>query len=76
VTLLSDADHRVIDLYGLRNQASAARGTFLPHPTTYVIDANGTVRWKFTEKNFEVRPTNAMILAQLQKLWSPPPRAR
>jgi peroxiredoxin len=69
VTLLSDEQHRVIDLYGLRNEAAAARGRFLPHPTTYVIDRTGRVRWKFTEKNYAVRPTNEMILAELKKLW-------
>ncbi len=69
VILLSDAQHRVIDLYGLRNEAAAARGRFLPHPTTYVIDPSGKVRWKFTERNYAVRPTNEVILAQLEKLW-------
>jgi peroxiredoxin len=59
----------VIDLYGLRNEAAAARGRFLPHPTTYVIDRTGRVRWKFTEKNYAVRPTNDLILAELKKLW-------
>lgn len=69
VTLLSDAEHKVIDLYGLRNEEAAARGTFLPYPTTYVIDGTGKVRWKFTEKNQAVRPSNEMILAEVKKLW-------
>jgi hypothetical protein len=34
-----------------------------------VIDRTGRVRWKFTEKNYAVRPTNEMILAELKKLW-------
>lgn len=69
VTLLSDAQHRVIDQYGLRNETAAARGRFLPHPTTYVIDTTGRVRWKFTEKNYAVRPSDEVILQQLKKLW-------
>ncbi len=69
ITLLSDADHRVIDLYGLRNEVAAARGRFLPYPTTFVIDASGRVRWRFTEKNQAVRPPNSVILAELKKLW-------
>ena len=69
-TLLSDADHKIIDLYGLRNEtALAEEGAYLPHPTTYVIDVAGKVRWKFTEKNQAVRPTNEMILAELKKIW-------
>jgi len=68
VTLLSDADHAVIDRYGLLNVEAAARGRFLPHPTTYVLDRKGVVRWKFTEKDYKVRPTNEVILKELLKL--------
>ena len=68
VTLLSDADHAVIDRYGLLNEKGAARGRFLPHPTTYVIDKSQTIRWKFTEVDYKIRPTNEMILSELDKL--------
>ena len=69
ITLLSDAKLSIIGRYGLRNQEAAKQGMNLPYPTTYVLDKSGRVRWKFTEKNQAVRPTNAAILAQLQKLW-------
>ncbi len=68
VTLLSDADHKAIDRYGLLNVEAAKRGRFLPHPTTYVIDKTGKVRWKFTEVDYKIRPTNEMILRELEKL--------
>jgi peroxiredoxin len=68
ITLLSDADHAVIDRYGLLNEQSAARGRFIPHPTTYVLDKKGFVRWKFTEIDYKIRPSNEMILAELDKL--------
>ncbi len=68
ITLLSDADHATIDRYGLRNEPAAARGRFLPHPTTYVLDKEGIVRWKFTELDYKIRPSNAAILAELQRL--------
>ena len=68
VTLLADPDHRVIDQYGLRNEEAAQKGRFLPHPTTYVIDGGGVVRWKFTEVNYKIRPANEMILKELEKL--------
>lgn len=60
-TMLSDLGHRVIDRYGLLNPASKG----LPHPTTYVIDKQGVVRWKFTEVNYKIRPTNEMVVAAL-----------
>ncbi|MCP5111029.1 MAG: redoxin domain-containing protein [bacterium] len=68
ITLLADAEHKVIDRYGLLNENAAKRGRFLPHPTTYVLDKTGVVRWKFTEVDYKIRPTNEMILEQLNKL--------
>ena len=38
------------------------------HPTAYVIDKTQTIRWKFTEVDYKIRPTNEMILAELGKI--------
>lgn len=62
---LSDPGHRVIDRYGLLNEGDD-RG--IPHPTTFVIDTAGVVRWKFIEVNYKVRPTNEMILEARRRL--------
>ena len=62
--LLADSDHKVIDRYGLFNPD----GRGWPHPTTYVIDKQGVVRWKFTEVDYRIRPTNKQIIAELRKL--------
>lgn len=61
---LSDPGHRVIDRYGLLNPG----GQGWPHPTVFVIDRRGVVRWKFIEENYRVRPTNAMILEALDRV--------
>lgn len=61
-TFLSDPGHRVIDRYGLLNTDSD-RG--IPHPTTFVIDRRGVVRWKFIEVDYRIRPSNEMILEAL-----------
>ena len=68
ITLLSDAGHKVIDRYGLFNEKTAGRARQLPNPTTYVIDKTQSIRWKFTEVDFKIRPTNEMILAEIGKL--------
>jgi peroxiredoxin len=65
--LLSDADHHVIDRYGLLNEVSK-RGW--PHPATYVIDLEGKVRWKFVEVDYKKRPSNEDILSQVKKAGS------
>ena len=66
-TLLSDPGAAVINRYGLYNQDDP-RGRAIPHPTTYVIDMDGVVRWKMTEVNYRIRPENADIRAALQAL--------
>ena len=67
--LLSDPGAAVINRYGLFNQDDA-RGRAIPHPTTYVIDMEGVVRWKMTEVNYRIRPENDDILAALAELES------
>lgn len=66
-TLLSDPDAAVIRRYGLFN-VDDPRGRAIPHPTTYVIDRNGIVRWHMTEVNYKVRPENADILRALEMI--------
>jgi peroxiredoxin len=68
-TLLSDPDHTVIDRYGLLNQQDP-RDRPIPHPTVFVIDREGVVRWKFIEINYKIRPTNEQVaraLAEVQE---------
>ncbi len=70
-TFLSDPDAAVINRYGLYNQEGPS-GRAIPHPTTYVIDTEGVVRWKMTEVNYRIRPENADILAALMELEMTP----
>lgn len=63
--LLSDADHKVIDRYGLLNEQARRP---IPHPATYVIDRTGKVRWRFVEVDYKVRPSNEDVLAQVRKI--------
>lgn len=64
---LSDPGAGVINRYGLFNQDDP-RGRAIPHPTTYVIDREGVVRWKMTEVNYRIRPENADIVAALEEI--------
>jgi len=62
--LLSDPDHAVIARYGLLNQTDP-QDRPIPHPTTFVIDRDGVVRWKFIETDYRIRPSNEDILEAL-----------
>lgn len=63
-TFLSDPGHKVIDRYGLLNP----NGKGWPHPTTYIIDRQGKVRWKVIDVNYNIRPTNQTIRDVLAKV--------
>ncbi len=63
--LLSDPDHKVIDRYGLLNDTARRP---IPHPTTLVIDRKGLVRWRFTEIDYKIRPSNEDVLGQVKKV--------
>lgn len=65
--LLSDPGAAIINRYGLFN-SDDSQGRAIPHPTTYVIDMEGRVRWHFTEVDYRMRPENADILAALAEL--------
>ncbi len=68
-TFLSDPGHKVIDRYGLLNP----NGQGWPHPTTYIIDRQGVVRWKVTDVNYNIRPTNQTIREAIAKADVVPP---
>ncbi|WP_447038865.1 peroxiredoxin-like family protein [Streptomyces sp. DSM 118878] len=47
----------------------------LPLPATYVIDPAGAVRWAFVDADYSVRAEPSDILAALDSLAGPPPKA-
>ena len=63
---LMDVEHTVIDRYGVLNESGSRRG--IPHPATYVIDKQGTVRWRDVQTDYTIRPTNEQILTGLRAL--------
>jgi peroxiredoxin len=59
--ILSDPDMSVTDRYGIRH-VGAAGGADLPYPTTFVIDASGTLRQTFVNETYRQRPDAADVL--------------
>lgn len=67
--LLSDPQHRIIDLYGLQDpQYLKLQLEGVPYPTVYVIDKTGRVTWAKAEKDYTQRPKNSEIRAALSAL--------
>jgi peroxiredoxin Q/BCP len=62
--LLSDAESKTIDAYGIRNTElkSGSRMDGIPHPGTFLIDREGIVRAKLSEAGYKIRHTTVRFL--------------
>jgi peroxiredoxin len=68
-TFLSDPNSQTIDGYGLRDPAYAGQNIDgVPHPSVFVLDRKGIVRWEMIESDYRVRPTNDEVAAALNAL--------
>jgi peroxiredoxin len=63
--ILSDPQLAVIDPYGLRSEEG---GKAMARPASFLIDADGIVRWRSVSDNFRLRPDPATILAAVDQL--------
>ncbi|NNL67056.1 MAG: redoxin domain-containing protein [Myxococcales bacterium] len=67
--MLSDSDLAVTDRYHLRNPHSITpkgiRG--MPIPTTFLVDANGTVRWIDQSENYQARSHPDRVLGAIRE---------
>lgn len=61
--LLSDPDHKVIDVYNLFNASGK-----IAKPAVFVLDKKGVVRWSFFDEDYKVRPLNEVLLEELKKI--------
>ena len=59
--ILWDASRETVQRYGVLNGN-------LAHPSTFVIDADGVIRWKRIDENYTNRPSADTVLAQIRAL--------
>lgn len=66
--LLSDPDSKIITAVGLLNEIDYPKGNFahgVPYPGTFVTDAEGRIRTKQFEKEYQERRTAASLLVSM-----------
>jgi peroxiredoxin len=69
--LLSDADGRVINRYGTRN-GFLGGGSVLPHPSVFIVDRLGVLRFRSIDRNYKKRTTVRSILTALSAIRGEP----
>ena len=62
-----DPEAEVVRNYGVYNLLRDGYAT----PSTFIIDKNGNVRWKYIGQRYNDRPTNQQIIAQLRQIQTP-----
>jgi len=61
-SFLSDARSVAIDRYRLRDPAYT---NGVPHPSVFVLDQSGHIRWMKIESDYRERPSNEEVAAAL-----------
>ncbi len=78
-TLLTDPEHKVIELYGVlaKKREMKDMPALMHHrtvdyaiPSVFIIDREGTIRYRYIGKSFTDRPSTEEILHELSKLTS------
>lgn len=67
--LLSDSESEIIPAFGLLNESfpPGSRWRGIAHPMTVVVDAEGVVRHRFSERRYQDRPGIDEILDVLRR---------
>lgn len=65
--MLSDPDSAAIRAFGILNEnvRSSSRSYGIPHPTVFVVDADGTIEHVLAEEGFRKRPSVKAIAAAI-----------
>ncbi len=66
-TLLCNPDSSVIEDYGIRNRLLGVQSG-IPHPSVFIIDGRGIIRFREVRHNYRRRTTAHRILKELDKI--------
>jgi peroxiredoxin len=69
-TMLSDADSRVIDQYGLREERyeEGHRAHGVPKPIVFILNEDGVIEGKLFEEDYRVRPPAAAVVEAIDAI--------
>jgi peroxiredoxin len=70
--ILADPSLTAIDAYGLRHDQGREQPP-IARPATFLIDANGVVRWRDLTENYRLRPRPQTIVAAIDRITAAAP---
>ena len=66
--ILSDTDGAVMRAYDLVHKGAGIEGADVARPAEFLVDRNGTVRWRNLTEDYRVRARPEEVLAQARGL--------
>ena len=66
--ILSDRDASVIRQYDLLHAKAGLEGADIARPAEFLVDKNGTVRWRDLTEDYRIRARPEKILEQAREL--------
>ena len=66
--ILSDAENMVIQVWGVVDKEGGIGGGDIARPGTYILDAEGVIRWKDLTSNWRIRSSPEEIIEAIHRM--------
>ena len=69
-SLLSDAELKMIDAYGVRHEGASITGDDIARPAAFIVDEDGKIAWRMITDSYRIRVRPETVMEELQKMES------
>ena len=66
--ILSDSENTVIQEWGLVDKEGGLGGADIARPSTFLIDAQGVIRWRDLASNWRIRSSPEEIIEAIHRM--------
>lgn len=66
--ILSDAEGKMMDAYGVRHVGASIEGGDIARPAVFIVDGDGNIAWRMITDNYRVRVRPETVIDQLTKI--------
>lgn len=67
-SVLSDADRKMMDAYGVRHVGASMDGGDIARPAVFVVDGDGNIAWRMITDNYRIRVRPETVIELLTKI--------